>query len=139
MTWFRYYYELSILFPNKYNSMKQNGCFHVYGLLRANEHSSEYKIEFCLKRNRIIILLHGLNVPEQDLNRIPHIFVSQSDANSGTVSLCLFRNKKEKREFKFGDNLRETIIPWIQEWLYFYELYLITGKWYGNGEHPEKS
>jgi hypothetical protein len=29
------------------------------------------------------------------------------------------------------DNLHQKIIPWIAEWLVYYELYLICGKWLG--------
>jgi len=29
------------------------------------------------------------------------------------------------------DNIHEKIIPWIAEWLVFYELYRICGKWLG--------
>lgn len=29
-----------------------------------------------------------------------------------------------------------TIVPWLAEWLEFYEGWLVTGIWYGGGEHP---
>jgi hypothetical protein len=32
----------------------------------------------------------------------------------------------------------ETIIPWASSWLYFYEVWLATGAWFGGGTHPEK-
>jgi hypothetical protein len=32
--------------------------------------------------------------------------------------------------------LVHTIIPWANEWLMHYELWLITGEWYGGGIHP---
>ena len=31
--------------------------------------------------------------------------------------------------------LTETYIPWAIEWTEFYELWLLTGKWYGKGVH----
>ena len=34
--------------------------------------------------------------------------------------------------------LAETIVPWISEWLYYYEIWLVTGEWYGGGIHPQK-
>jgi hypothetical protein len=50
-------------------------------------------------------------------------------------SLCLYRPKYY--EFKRKDYLSDTIIPWISLWLYYYELWLVTEKWLGGGEHPE--
>lgn len=135
----RYFYELSKLFPSSRNSMTPNGYFYVHGTIQANDHSKAYKVEFQSKANSIKILLHGIDVPHGDLKTIPHIFTKESDAEAGTVSLCLYLNRTKHSEFHFGDNLQETIIPWIKEWIYFYELFLMTGKWYGNGKHPQKA
>ncbi len=33
--------------------------------------------------------------------------------------------------------LAETIVPWISEWLYYYEIWLVTGERHGGGAHPE--
>ena len=50
-------------------------------------------------------------------------------------SLCLY----DSRDMPWIDNIliAETIIPWIGEWIVFYELYKITGKWEGP-EAPHK-
>ena len=40
------------------------------------------------------------------------------------------------REFTTYKFLSKTIVPWTVEWLYFYELWLATGEWYGGGDHP---
>lgn len=44
-------------------------------------------------------------------------------------SLCLF----DWREQRWQNNwhLHEIFVPWIAEWLVFYELFCLTGKWYG--------
>lgn len=44
-------------------------------------------------------------------------------------SLCLYY--PEEDPWKISDNLHEKIIPWTAEWLVFYELYKICGKWLG--------
>jgi len=44
-------------------------------------------------------------------------------------SLCLY--KPSEIPWKSSDNIHEKIIPWIAEWLVFYELYLFKGKWLG--------
>jgi hypothetical protein len=33
--------------------------------------------------------------------------------------------------------IAETIIPWTIEWLYWFEVWLLTGEWKGGGRHPE--
>jgi len=32
--------------------------------------------------------------------------------------------------------LAETTVPWAARYLYFYEGWLLTGKWSGGGRHP---
>ena len=31
------------------------------------------------------------------------------------------------------------LIPWISEWLFYFEMWLITGEWYGGGHGNEKN
>jgi hypothetical protein len=50
--------------------------------------------------------------------------------------LCLYR--PHRREWTPAMMIANTIIPWISEWLYFYELWLVTGEWLGGGEHPSR-
>lgn len=47
--------------------------------------------------------------------------------NDGT--LCLYEPRETP--WKSSYNLHETIIPWTAEWLVFYELFLLCGKWLG--------
>ncbi|WP_125766697.1 hypothetical protein [Lapidilactobacillus wuchangensis] len=132
----KYYYQLNLLFPNPHNSITANGYFHVYGNIQANSLGKKYKIEFRSCKKNIQVIIHNFFIPGS-LYDIPHIFVNQSSKEKKEIFLCLYRNKHNRKEFIFGDNLKETLIPWTKEWLYFYELFLVTGKWYGNGEHPE--
>lgn len=62
----------------------------------------------------------------------PHIY--DKDVEKKMVQICLYMNS----EFNSSKYLSSTIIPWAIEWLYYYELWLITGKWLGGGRHPEK-
>ena len=34
--------------------------------------------------------------------------------------------------------IADTIIPWTQEWLLHYEIWLATGEWCGGGQEPKK-
>lgn len=59
---------------------------------------------------------------------IPHMY--------GEMELCLFYPKNN--EWTRQDIIAETIIPWISEWLYFYEVWLVTGEWHGGGIHLQR-
>jgi hypothetical protein len=50
--------------------------------------------------------------------------------------LCLYNPRRH--EWDGADLISETIVPWISEWLYFYEIWLATGDWLGGGEHPPR-
>lgn len=44
-------------------------------------------------------------------------------------TLCLYDHREQP--WNSTSNLHETVIPWAAEWLVFYELYLLYGKWLG--------
>ena len=48
-------------------------------------------------------------------------------------SLCLFY--PPDRSWTDRSLIAETTIPWTAEWLFFYEVWLKTGKWLGGGVH----
>ena len=50
------------------------------------------------------------------------------------INLCLYY----PGEWNSTMNISDTIIPWISEWLYYFEFWSITGKWCGGGKHPTK-
>ena len=49
--------------------------------------------------------------------------------------LCLTHLGEDKTNTSMP--LIKTYIPWAIEWTEFYELWLLTGKWYGKGIHPD--
>lgn len=59
---------------------------------------------------------------------LPHVYSTEEQW------LCLYYRRT--KEWKSNMLLSKTVIPWTHEWLYFYELWLATGKWLGGGiEH----
>jgi hypothetical protein len=71
-----------------------------------------------------------------DYEKVPRVEILEPPIPSspkihmyGCGALCLY----DPREMPWErmDNVHEKIIPWIAEWLVYYELYLIYGKWLG--------
>lgn len=58
---------------------------------------------------------------------IPHTFNSR---DPGREQPCLYY-----KDWRSDRLLAHTIIPWLYEWLAFYELWHLTGKWLGGGIH----
>ncbi len=80
------------------------------------------------------------------LHRAPHVYVLKPDLADGSNGeaiphtypgkrLCLYHPKK--REWSQQKYVSETIVPWTSLWLFYYEIWQITGKWMGGGEHPD--
>lgn len=65
--------------------------------------------------------------------KLPHVYNSQKQ------QLCLY--SPSKKEWNAHNYIIDTIIPWISEWLYYYELWLPEGKWFGGGhnEYPNEN
>ncbi|MBI4611946.1 MAG: hypothetical protein HY726_23395 [Candidatus Rokubacteria bacterium] len=47
---------------------------------------------------------------------------------------CLFHPRYD--EWRRDMTIATTIIPWLLQWLVYYEAWLLTGEWQGGGEHP---
>lgn len=63
-------------------------------------------------------------------NALPHVYSTQKQW------LCIYYRKAS--EWTSQQLIAETIIPWTSEWLYHYEFWLATGKWFGRGIHGKK-
>lgn len=70
--------------------------------------------------------------PEFDEGPIPHVYLNRQEQS--LPFLCLF--DPFNGEWTPSDLLAETTLPWASRYLYFYEGWLLTGKWSGGGRHP---
>lgn len=59
---------------------------------------------------------------------LPHVY-SQKEQR-----LCLY-SPFGNPEWNPSMCIARTIVPWASEWLFYYELWLATGKWFGGGIH----
>jgi hypothetical protein len=98
------------------------------GILKPKKNSPTYLVSITYQRYERpkVYVLH----PILQTNA-PHTYADGS--------LCLYYpddNSWDDQKF-----VAQTILPWAAEWLYFYELWLATGKWFGsevvhNGAKP---
>ena len=101
------------------------GSLNETELTQAYVVEVEYPIGF---RPKITILSPVLQ-KRDDQSRIPHVYASDYP--------CLYYPKNG--EWNPHKLIAIYVIPWISMWLYFYEVWLATGTWYGEGiDHGEE-
>lgn len=92
------------------------------GWVRPTAETSRYQLRIDLKQNRmpsVRVLAPALKPNDDGL--LPHVY------SNGT--LCL----SGRGDWAPTMYLTDTFLPWACEWLTFYELWLATGLWYGDG------
>ncbi|HTW31971.1 MAG TPA: hypothetical protein VMD76_09845 [Candidatus Sulfotelmatobacter sp.] len=97
------------------------------GTLKPTPRSAIYEIEICYEapfRPTVRVLAPKLST-WGDLTKQPHTFRDGS--------LCVH----EHHEWHGNKLIAATIIPWTAVWLDFYETWLDTGLWLGEGTHPD--
>lgn len=102
-----------------------------YGNIKPTPLSREYKVHLQYGLNKTPkVWVVGDELKKLNAKDFPHYF--DVDSNLKKVRICLYRYQ----EFSVTKFLAKTIVPWTVEWLYFYEMWLATGRWLGGGEHP---
>lgn len=93
------------------------------GLITPSDHCDTYRIKISYEQ---------YGIPKVQI-KDPQIEPSARIHMYSTGNLCLY--KPTDNPWTVDDNIHEKIIPWTAEWLVFYELFRICGKWLG----PEAS
>lgn len=99
------------------------------GTLQPTELSDVYTVEiaYTLAQRPDVHVLEPQLKLHPDHKRLPHVYPGNS--------LCLYTFG----EWYAGLYIANTIVPWISLWLFFYEIWLATGRWKGGGTHPDWS
>lgn len=101
-------------------------------ILQPSEGSEKYKVELITrigaKAVEVFVVEPNIRKLKKELS-IPHLYPNGS--------LCLYY--PNYNEWSIEDLWADTLIPWTCLWLYFFELWLATGEWFGGGIHPGKS
>lgn len=115
-------------FPNSYVQRREKTNFLSWkGKIRPTPLSDEYTIYLKLEKKKIEVRVTDpkklkLHPGEE---RLPHVYSTPKQI------LCLFY--PDGKEWNSGKLISDSILPWTSEWLYFYEIWLITGEWKGGG------
>jgi len=88
------------------------------GTLQPTHESPEYDVRIIHEPDRMPVIYVGGPVIRPDA---PHRYPDGS--------LCLYWPKEWR--WTAREPLAATIIPWTALWLYYYELWLVTGEWLG--------
>lgn len=103
--------------------------------IKPNDLSRTYPVNIVYDAHtrKIKVFVKG-NLQKLDRQDFPHIYAK--DKKLGIAQICLFY--PIEKEWTTADWISDTIIPWASEWLFYYELWLGTGEWFGEGiEHEE--
>lgn len=100
----------------------RNGGLNWVGTVQPGDECSTYELQIVLRPRRLPTarVLSPTLKPNPD-GLLPHVY------NDGT--LCLH----QEGEWRSNMLLARTVLPWASEWLFYYELWLASGTWYGDG------
>jgi len=103
--------------------------------VRPSEISREYEITIKYNGNTPEIYLYNQGIMKEKNEKIPHCYERfYNNENNEYVKICIYYPKNQ--EWSRDMLLSDTIVPWAIDWIHFYELWRITGKWLGGGvEH----
>ncbi|MEW7280215.1 hypothetical protein ABW636_16615 [Aquimarina sp. 2201CG1-2-11] len=108
----------------------KGNLFEVVIKLKPTPVSKVYDVKICFDKYSgvdIYVINEKLEVAS-NRKTLPHVYSHIEQ------KLCLYSWKK--RQWTKEKLISSTVIPWASEWLEFYELWLISGKWLGGG-HDE--
>jgi hypothetical protein len=119
-------------FPNSKITRDKENIIKWEGFLKPTPLSANYKIQIIYQTGKGINVFvkepFPLNLAENKKS-LPHVYSTKEQ------KLCLYYPKGN--EWNNGKLYTETIIPWTSEWLFHYEIWIITGVWFGGGIHNE--
>jgi len=130
---FKQLINLKAEYPGSSSEIKGN-TLEWCGKIRPTALSEEYDVLVRYKLGKAPeSWVFGENLKKLDSPDFPHNF--EIDRDKKRVRMCLYYPRND--EWNPEQYISKTIIPWSVEWLYYYEVWLSTGKWHGGGIHPD--
>ncbi len=125
---------LQYYFPDSQIQHNKNKGFTWLGKLKSSPLGDTYTIKIVFEK-KVSPAVYVVDPAElklaEDKTKLEHVY------NHKKQKLCLFY--PDGSQWNDSKMVASTIIPWTIEWLYHYEIWLITGKWLGGGKHPNSS
>jgi hypothetical protein len=104
------------------------GLLVCRGVLKPIDVADSYRVQIDYRvGSPPKVWVEGLPIRDEENpdRRIPHRY--------GDGSICLYYGT----EWTADKPIAQTLVPWLLEWLFFYEGWLATGEWLGGGTHPQ--
>jgi hypothetical protein len=120
-------YFLRLVFPG-FKIITARNKLKCMGPLQPSPTSDKYIVDLEYRvpdRPRVRVLKPQLRLAPGH-TKLPHVFKDND--------LCLYLTGQWRPDLKIS----EYIIPWISFWLFFYEVWLVTGEWLGAGHEPPR-
>jgi len=119
---------ISAKFPNSEPRYNYKSLCWVYDLTPSPlSESYTISLKYVLgKHPKVFVINKKLELAEGK-TKLPHAYSTEKQ------HLCIYY--KKANEWRSSMSIADTIIPWTSEWLFFYEIWLSTGKWKGGGIH----
>ena len=116
-------------FPASYGSVKR-GDMIWFGEFTPSALSNTYKLKITYKLGlaprAYIVSPKPLQLAE-GAKRLPHTY----SHSNGKQLLCLYLPRTG--EWRSSMFIARTIVHWAVQWMYYYEIWVATGKWMGGG------
>lgn len=106
----------------------RNNVLQWIGTLKSSPIGCDYKVKLQYEDGNPphVFVLDPLPLKlAEKQTRLPHVY------DHSKQRLCLYY--PDGNEWNNTKSIAQTIMPWTIEWLYHYELWLITGEWLGGG------
>ena len=115
-------------YPQFKSSIVKDVLF-VKGVIKPTPRSVDYRFKLQYRvGNRPKIKITNPELKRNSKNeKIPHVYTENE--------ICLYY--PNYKEFDSNHFVADYIIPWISLWLYYYEIWHLTGEWLGGGMHPQ--
>jgi hypothetical protein len=117
----------------RFQSTVHKGLLVCRGSIRPTALNATYKVRLEYRVwdvPRVFVIEPALRERKPG-ERIPHTYTDRGPRP------CLYL--PGSHEWRTDKRVADTIVPWLSEWLFYYEVWLVTGEWLGGGVHPGAS
>lgn len=107
--------------------------FLIKSTLSSKEYIIKIKYDTIYDIPKVFLLNENLSIYQSE--KIPHIYSHKIINGKNYVQLCTFFPKED------WDNkmiIANTVFLWTIEWIYFFEIWSVSGEWCGRRNTPTK-